>query len=272
MEVCAELNEYDSMAMSTPGRSESRTGDIDALLCKYHDMVKAGLAHNKCAFLVLDRCDMTLDEYLRRGFSTPASATVFKSIMFMVVHAVYVIHKVYPRARHYDLHTDNLMLKVDYNFEFSAANAQYFEIHAEGKIFYVPYFGVMPKIIDFGFSILPEEGIVSKAVEDKLQMYFRSQNDLLVLFYWIYQLFAHRDIAGYEYIDSLLSSLEPNRTFVSYNPGMISRIENKIPTYVDMITNKVWDEYTAHAKPSNIFAVYKQAHSAPVVGDISWNK
>jgi serine/threonine protein kinase len=220
--------------------------DVEQLLCKYDDLVKNGLAHNKCAFLVLEKCDMSLDDYLRKSINTPVSMAVFKSLLFQIIYTMYAIKQIYPGFRHYDLHTDNIMLKFDSNYKFKATNPKFLVFHIDGEQYSVPYFGIFAKIIDFGFSSLPEENIVSNATDDRIQMYFRSDNDLLFLFHFIHYTLSHTGGDKLGRVDKLLSSLEPNRSYVQHYTEHIRRIAHKIPTYEQMVKNKVFDEYTKY--------------------------
>ncbi len=213
--------------------------DLAQILCRQADLVKNKLARDRCAFLVLDRCDMSLDEYLRKTIDTPATIAIFKSLLFMIIFTIYTISKVYPKFHHYDLHTENIMLKFDQNFKFNPAAMKFLVFPVDGVSHYIPYFGIIPKIIDFGYSVLPEEGIISNVTEDLMTMYYRSQNDLLFLFHWIY--ITSLDKLGR--VDKILQKIEPNRSYVHYHAEHIRKIEKKIPTYSQMINNNVWAEY-----------------------------
>lgn len=230
--------------------------DVLQQICKYKDMVKAGLAHDKMAFLVLEKCDMTFDDYLKKSINTPVSLAVFKSLLFQIIYTFYVITKIYPNFHHYDLHTDNIMLKFDSNYKFRATNPKFLVFTIDKDTYNVPYFGIFAKIIDFGFSSLPEENIISNATEDRVQMYHRSANDLLFLFHWIYFTLAHSG-DKLDRVDKLLSALEPNRTYIHYYTEYIRKVENIIPTYENMVKNKIFDEYRKYVIPSSqIYAEY----------------
>ena len=151
-------------------------------LCKYADLVKSNLAHNKFSFLVLEGCEMTFLYYLMNNMMTPAGTVIFKSMLFIIIHTRYIIDKIYPRFTHRDLHTDNVMVKFDFRYKFDIFNPKFLVFNV-GEIRYcVPYFGIIPKIIDFGHSSLPEENIESEMQGDLDFTYRRSHNDLLLLF------------------------------------------------------------------------------------------
>lgn len=217
--------------------------DLERALCLHADKVRAGLSHDKCAFLVLDKCDMTLDDYLVRHVTTPVEISILKSILFLVIHCVYVISTLYPDFHHHDLHTDNVMLKVDRDFVFDPNNMKFIAMIIGGVQYHVPYFGIIPKLIDFGYSSLPSRRIVSDFVKNKLEMYYRTNNDLLVFFHWIYYA-----VNGAPQVDSILRQLEPTGSYVNYYQPHVRSIEKTLASYKDMVTNNLWQEYRDSAK------------------------
>lgn len=272
------------------GGENSVHDSVEQIICLYGDMVQRGLAHDKCAFVVLERCDITLDEYLRKMYNTPTNVAVFKSILFQIIYTLYAITAVYPKFRHQDLHTENVMLKIDYKYKFDPARPKYmkFIVHSRkdrastkstdrtskhggkkdsstnstdstdstDRVFYVPYFGIIAKIIDFGFSQIPEEGVISNVTDDLVSMFYRSKNDLLLLFYWINNVLQHSPSQGSIDILNMLEKLEPARSYVAYQTERIRHIESQIPTYNDMISNGVFAEYRKVAA-GDIFGTYE---------------
>lgn len=231
--------------------------DVPQLICKYNDLVKNNLAHDKYAYLVLEKCDIVFDEFIKKSLNTPVSHAIFKALIFQIIYTLYAIHVIYPGFRHYDLHTENIMLKFDTGYKFETTNPQFVVFFIEGIAYNIPYFGIIPKIIDFGFSSLPEKKIISNAVDDKLQMYYRSENDLLFLFYWIHQALVQSDSDKSGKIKSILAALEPNRTYIHYYTEYIRKVEPMLPTYEMMIKNDVFDEYRQYTIPdSQIYASY----------------
>lgn len=235
---------------------EEQGSDLQYSLCKYADLVKSDMAHNKCAFLVLDMCDISFDMFLRRNTYSSMTGAIFRSILFQIIYTLYAIQCIYPGFRHYDLHTENIMLKFDNNYEFRADSPKYLCYVVGKKKHYVPYFGIVPKIIDFGFSVLPEEGIISNAIEDKYRMYYRTNNDVLFLFHWIYNTVAQ---AGGEYMESIveiLYQLDPLHSFSHYNTDYIRKNDDKVPTYKEMLANSLWKGYRTTKATNN--QIYKK--------------
>ena len=231
--------------------SESPEESVEHTLCAYYDRVQAGLAHNKVAFMVLEKCDITLDAYLRRGINTPIAIAVLRSIMFMIIHAHYVIKRKYPGAVHRDAHTSNYMLKFDLKYKFDPKHIRY-NVFRVGKHRYaVPYFGITPKIIDFGFASIPELGINSNVVEDRRMMHRRPTNDMITLFHYVYH------VSESDYVNKLLEELEPTRLFANYSSKYIYEHADETPSVEQLMESKVWDDYAAiHPTPAQIFAEY----------------
>jgi hypothetical protein len=238
------------------GDMDPRDG-VSLWLCKYKEYVDSGLAHDKCAFVVLEQCDMTLDQFLIKYINVPIYFSIFKSLLFMIIHAFRSIKRVFPGFHHFDFHTENLMLKFNHAYQFRAGEPKFLVFHVDGNKYSPPYFGIIPKIIDFGFSSLPEAGFISSATKDRITMFERSENDLLFLFHWIYRtsIGYNRDRDGL--IENLLSTLDPTKSFINYDTEYIRKIRDKIPTYDDMLSNKVFDEYkNMHIVKSQIYEEY----------------
>jgi len=224
-----------------------------SLFCKHLDLVKSGLAHKKFSFLVLEECDITFHDFIRRYIEGDGiEYTIFLSLMFQIIYTMYAIKKIYPNFRHADLHTENVMLKFINDYEFDMLKPQFLVFIIDGVSYYVPYFGIICKIIDFGFASIPEENIRSFASEDMMLMSMRSKNDLLFFFHDIY------DIAGKNNtITKMLSQLEPNQTFKHYNVNNINKNEQKIPTYETMIKNSIFHIYKrTDVLPEHIYHTY----------------
>jgi serine/threonine protein kinase len=232
---------------------------VMGFMCKYKDLVKNGLAHNKFSFLVMERCDTLLDDYLKKSVSTPVSIAVFKSIIFQIIYTIYAINKIFPGFRHYDLHTDNVMLKFDSGYKFKATNPKFLVFHVDDEEYCVPYFGIIPKIIDFGFSILPEKGVVSNITADNDMMFKRVDNDLLFLYHHIYLAILQENVDTAGKIEKILTALEPNRTFANFYAEHIRKIAKSIPTYEQMVKNRIFHEYKKYRVPqSQIYAEYRR--------------
>jgi hypothetical protein len=205
-------------------------------------LYKAGLSKNKYNLILMEKCQLTLSEYITRRLLNASSTLenfVFMSLMFQIVYTLYIINVKYPKFRHGDLHDENVMISVDLNFKFDPKQPKYL-LYIDGKKthFCVPYYGMTCKIVDFGFSSVPEMGLLSNIQEDKNISYFMFDNDLLILFQTIYN-----HLASNEQVVALLKALEPNETYRHIDVELVKKIHSKIPTYEEMVYNKIFGIY-----------------------------
>jgi hypothetical protein len=230
--------------------------EIEQTVCNYVDLINNDLAFDKCAFLVLEKCDITFAEYINKSINTPVSLAVFKSLLFQIIYTIYAISIVYPEFRHGDFHADNIVLMFDPMYKFKFTNPKCLIYHIDDNVYSVPYFGIIPKIIDFERSTLPEEGINNVFMEDKWAKYYTIKNDLLVLYGSIYEIVVHAGTDKFGRVDKILSSLDPDRMHTHTHPEYIRTHEREIPTYKQMATNKIFDEYKQFKAP--ISQIYKE--------------
>lgn len=232
---------------------------IDKIFCHYVQDLKGGLAHDKFAFLVLEECTMTLTVFLETAIKSPIGAPMLKSFLFMIIYTLHCIYLQFPKFRHYDLHTDNIMLKFDQNFVYNIHNPEFIKItttfpDGSTRTYYVPFWGIIPKIIDFGFSVLPEKNIISNIIHDKVKMFDRTESDIIFLLFNIYH--THKENLGSHYlvavVEDLLTALDPNEYYKHHNATYLRTV--KLPTVNDMLQNAIFDEYLP--KASTIYAEY----------------
>lgn len=225
--------------------------DVNARICRYNDLIKAGIGHDKYAFIVLERCDITMGHYMNLLTPTPVNVAIFKSIIFQIIHAMVMITSVFPDFRHNDLHSDNVMLRFDTAYKFKASDQKFLVFRADNVQYTVPYFGIIAKLIDFGYAVIPDHAC-SNIVNDKKIMYMRSANDLLFLFHHIYN-----ESRGHPAIDKILFSLDPTRSYVRYYTPHIRKIANEIPTYLQMLQSKTFKEYQKHnVQKSQVYGTF----------------
>ena len=235
-------------------RNASLDSTIYDILCGYKEVVSAGLAYDKAAFLVLERCDMTLESYLQKSINTPVSMAIFKSLLFQIVYTIWAIKMIWPTFAHLDLHTENIMLKFDPRHRFSATDPKFIVFSVNGRKFTVPYFGIIPKIIDFGFSIVPEAGIISNIVNDRIMMFHRGGNDLTYLFHWIQRsLLIDEDKRSR--VRELLTMLDPDETYIHVS-GLK---KGDSPSAEVMLSSPAFEDYSSFvADKSRIYASYNE--------------
>lgn len=138
-----------------------------------------GLSDKKVAFLVLEQCDCTLDSFFNISPVMPFERPVRTAMIFMIIHAFAVVTSKYPSFRHSDLHLNNILLKADPKYkERIQIPGAHFIFGFGGKKYYIPYYGIFPKVIDFSYASLPEKNIVSIITRDKYVTAFRRDSDI----------------------------------------------------------------------------------------------
>lgn len=235
--------------MQADKRSTTPETDVVNTFCRYKELVQAGLAAPKCVFVVLDICDMSFDAYLRTSLNTPISILIFKSLLFQVLYTMHAIEKYLPGFKHNDLHTDNIMIKFDHNPHVSQfAHLLFTDGNDSWR---VPYFNMIPKIIDFGFSVAPTEGIYSDIIDDRVMMFRReSTPDVIELFHWIYNVTYMYNRDRLQTINDILSTLEPSECYITENYFQdVKRVKTATPG--DMIRSSVFIEYNTSAESSD---------------------
>lgn len=237
-DICAHLlPNYDTITPSN---------NVEQSLCHQKNLIEHGFAHDKIAFLVLDECDQSLAQWLRGYTGSPVGFSLLKSILFMVLHAFVMFRRAYPGFTHYDLHDDNILLKIDHGYSFDPHHPQFMVFNVDGATYSVPYFGIIPKVIDFGFSTLPEENIVSNVVADRIQMHFRVDHDIILLLYWIRDRLVSGRVQNADAALDLLSTLDPSGAHKHYNTRTIRGMNSGILSYEEMLKLSIWDGYRKH--------------------------
>lgn len=212
---------------------------VVGIFCNYNEMIESELGDPQFSYLVLEECETTFRFFLSRyhGMLGDIFIDIFRSLLFQIVFTIYKLKEMYPSFHHWDLHGENVMIKKDSDFVYDYNNPQFMVFPVEGKDFYVPYYGLICKIIDFGFSSLKERGIVSDITLDKDIMYYKTDNDLLLLYYSIYE-----STGANEEITKILAELDPKKTFANFDPQQIRKMKDT-PSYKSMVLSKAFSQY-----------------------------
>lgn len=227
-------------------------GNIQAGLCDQLSHIKKNMSYDKMSFIVMETCGESFFDFIAGGKMYESKYIVFKSLLFQVIHALYVMRKLYPNSYHGDLHIWNILIKSDDFYSIKCNQPKFLHYNIEGKDYYVPYFGLVPKIIDFEYTEIPEKGLLKKNdLEDK----FYSRNyDILKLFVNIYiaLVFYRRDHT--HKVDKLLSNLEPTKSYINYLPlEYDDSLLTTLPYMINILNNSEWDEYKNYnVKKENI--------------------
>lgn len=227
----------------------TKKSSFNDILCSYSFRVKSGLALPRCSFLLLELCDMTLTAYLEKYTHTALNFDIFKSIMFHIIYTLYVITSIYPQFHHYDLHTDNIMIKFCKSYD--EVNPKYYKYIVGNKEYYVPQYGIKVKIIDFEFASIPELNLISVATKDRLIMFQRPNKDILHTLFWINYTLSAVGSMNDDIMD-VLKELDPFKTFANFNMAYVRSVEDKLASYEKMLSGKAFFNYTEIRKGNMI--------------------
>lgn len=221
------------------------------VLCKYYDLVKSGLAMDKFAYIIMEECNISFRSYITKMISMQISVVIFKSLMFQLIYSLYAIRQVFPDFQHWDLHSENIMLKIMFEYDFDVNKLEYlvFEDKIAGETWSIPFFGLFMKIIDYGYASIPSQGVKSIAIHNRNIMFNRTQNDLLFTLHNIYdEMENHRGTYINEEILDFLHELDPTDSYIHFYPEKVRENADKIPTYQQMLQCKSFSGYKTQQK------------------------
>jgi hypothetical protein len=231
------------------------TQDLQAELCTYGMSVNMGLSRNRIAFLFMEICDITYDDYLENVMDDALTEQVVKSHIFTLIYTLAAIEKLYPGFRHGDLHTSNVMIKF---MKKHVLSKEQFYLKYPG--YYVPYYGMFIKIIDLGYAKMPSVNKQSEVYREKSSQMWRNVPDLYSFFKWVYIVCHTR---GLNRISNILSSLDPDRSYAKF----VQVGEIKFPTPAEMLANRIFDDYRKpiDVPPKQIVYSYSEIPDAPTI-------
>lgn len=134
-----------------------------SLFCMFLDLIEGGNALDRFALIFSEFCEFNIKEYIMRYSPSFPSIRdlMLQSIIFQVYYTLAVTKRVWTHFRHGDLFPHNIMVKLAYNGEQFLTTRHYLRYKLDGRVWNVPFFGFFVKIIDFGHSDLPEEGVIN---------------------------------------------------------------------------------------------------------------
>lgn len=185
---------------------------VRGYFCWHYFMMSVDFDYKYFSFMVLEECGPSLRKYINSmNPGDNVALEVFKSLMFQIVYTMHRILKIYPGFRHYDFHSDNILLKFDPKYN-PAAGTKYMVFNDSETKYCVPYFGVIAKIIDFGFSSIPERNIKSNIELDKYTMFTRKGSDMLFLLHDLYTATKAQELSD---VMDILVNIDPGDCFMS---------------------------------------------------------
>lgn len=218
--------------------SEDPGDVITQNFCAWAAEVRRGMYKDRVAVELLERCDYTFADYFQNYKDAPAEFVILKSIIFMVVFTLAKILQIYPDFRHHDLHLNNVMIKIE-NYKWDPRHPKFVVFRDNTTHFAVPYFGIMPRIIDYGFATIPSEHIRPTIMtRDKMRRADDFQSDIAEFMFHLYGYMwnAHN-------VTTLLRTMDPSE---SYALGYYDAIKSRSAPSLTTILHTAFPEYTKY--------------------------
>lgn len=145
----------------------ARRGDNQRAIGSICNNIDEGTALNKVSFAIMERAGDSIFSIGSWHTIGHIGAIMAKSMIFMVIYTMASIVDRIPTFQHGDLHINNILLKPDTKFD-PTAPLKYMHFRRKKCDFYVPYYGLIPKIIDFGHSSVTSDEIISENAPGKI--------------------------------------------------------------------------------------------------------
>jgi hypothetical protein len=134
-----------------------------SLLCAFASYLDTGMAQDQFAIIFSEFCEFNIKEYIMRYAPLFPSERdlMIQAIIFQIYYTLEVAQRVWPRFRHGDLYVHNIMIKLAHDGAKYLNHRHYLRYKMDNREWNIPFFGFFVKIIDFGHSEIPEEGVIS---------------------------------------------------------------------------------------------------------------
>lgn len=214
------LDQVDSYSAHSHTEYHGNERLIRLFLVNARDEARAGFSANTVTLAAFEYCGASLRAYLAIGSLIPMEQFVetVRGFVWMIAFTLYTIRREFPGFEHHDLHLENVLVKTDdsYNAAERGSIMSYLEFSRDADTkYYVPYFGVYPKIIDYGNCTVPSEGFGSVVmVGDKGVV--QKTNDMQNFLWYLYADLSsvyNSTTERYAALDALLTQLDTQRYF-----------------------------------------------------------
>jgi len=160
------------------------------IICEYAERIDLGFYEDRASIVFLEHCGyMSLHNVFEHGIATGYANALdtLRGILFSIVFTLTAITDKFPLFRHGDLHAGNIMILNDMRFVVDPHHTQFVRYRRGGDEWLVPFRGAWIKIIDFGYSQIPEEDVISDQRRDPLDVLKMHLSDIHYLLYYIRQ-------------------------------------------------------------------------------------
>lgn len=219
-----------------------------------YDMMQRGVVYDKVAFVAIEKLGTTLASYIAILRDDALGKTIILSLIWWIIYTFGAIQTVFPGFRHGDIHLGNIMIYSDWNYALDDG-IKYIEVTVKGdkpSTYWIPYLGILPKLIDFGHSSMPSEGIASNYT---LLPYYSDtkQDDLHHLLAFIYKnLVSRASNPSTRYLSTIINALSPQ----GYHSKMMPTAAPPPLDPFAMLDNEIFSEYRSPKSPSQIYSKY----------------
>jgi len=153
--------------------------------------IKFNIHTNKYHAMIIENCGTSFGKFYFSMNEFDIKYQVFKSVMFQLIYSLYVLQQKFPGFAHNDLFERNVTLKnlyIEHEYGITSNNnnagvAVYKQYTIHNKNYYVPFYGLVPKIIDFEASEAPMLFTQTEQIKDLLSpRAYTKLNDILDFF------------------------------------------------------------------------------------------
>lgn len=220
----------------------------------YLKLSRENIMTDRILFTAMEYCQVSLFEYIGWMIDDPIGEMMIKTLLFMIIYTLYAIDVKLPGTRHRDLHPGNIMLRFITGWRMSTEQT-YVSFTVNSVTWLVPFYGVFPKLIDFGSAIAPDLHLNS-CDEKKPIAVGENTNDMQMLLSFIY----HRATGnGLSRTIGIINSLDTQLHHRNLVPGGRSA---SFPTLEQMLRNEIFTEFAVfnnvelQKKEHNIYGRY----------------
>jgi hypothetical protein len=215
------------------------------IMCKLWDEINNGFAEGEPTFLFMEDGHLSFNDYCANA-STHIEVWIIKTIIWLVVYTLDIITKKYPKFVHGDLFARNIILYMDSDFLKKDRLGEEVYINIGG--YFIPYMGIIPKIIDYELSVLNDE------YESKYQL-SKNSIDLVQLMYSIRSIFRYEN-----QITQMIDKLTGIKTDLDLNYFQYADVIQKnggLPSYQTILSSDLFGyKKDKIVDPENIWGVW----------------
>lgn len=158
--------------------------DSKDALCNIWNSINIGMTTGGPTFIAMECGQIDLLNYCKNA-TTHIDAWIALSFIWMILYTLKIIWQHYPDFHHGDLYARNIIICFDYEY-IKTKNLTDNQYYLKFSDCYVPYNGMIPKMIDFELSILNDD------VKSK-QNIVGQTDDILQLLYSIKTIFKYKN-------------------------------------------------------------------------------